>query len=228
MKLIIKLFTIASLTTTLFLSCEITSQPVEQTVERKWDLNALKNRAESNLDSSKWNHALLKQDIETYNKYAEVFEKYPLNNFPFPIADYDYAVYSNPFTIHIDSLIFKGIQIGEYEDPNSNDIITKLTLIVLTNNDKVEPETFVDSRNYPYLTAGGVFKLPQNEFKWVFSATPDGFSNLFFSMKLFDLRFGETVIIYPQKDNSFLYEQIDESPDNYSKFDDYIKRIKEK
>lgn len=127
----------------------------------------------------------------------------------------------------MDSLVFKGIQIGEYKDSNSDSLTTKLMLIVLTNNDTVEPESFVDSRNYPYLTAEGNFNLPQNEFKWIFSSTPDGFSNLFFSMKLFDLRFGETVMIYPQKDNSFLYEQIDESPNNYSKLEDYIKRIKE-
>lgn len=193
--------------------------------EQNWNVSKLKNRAMSNLDSSQWNQKLFKQDIETYNQYIGIFEQYPLNNFPFPVADYDYAVYSNPFTLETDSYIFKGIQVGEYKNTNSDSIITKLTLIVLTNDDQIEPETFIDSRNFPYLTAEGNFRVLKQNFEWVFQATPDGFSSLFFSMKLFDLRFGQTIIIYPQEDNSFLYEQIDDSPDNYPKFEEFTKMI---
>lgn len=215
------------LTSILVLSCKNSTLTKTINTKQIWSLKTLKNRSKENLNVDKWNKALLAQDLKTYNEYADIFEKYPLNNYPFPVADYDYAVYSNPFSIKIDDIIFKGIQIGEYNDSNSNKITTKLTLIVLTNNDNVEPESFVDSRNYPYLTAEGNFDLSGNKFKWVFSATPDGFSSLFFSMKFFDLRFGETIIIYPQKDNSFFYEQIDESPNKYVKFEDYIKKVKE-
>src|SRR5574343_105686 len=116
---------------------------------------------------------------------------------------------------------------GEYLTPESDTVITKLALIVLTNDNSVEPESFIDSRNFPYLTAEGNFPLPQQNFEWVFQATPDGFSSLFFSMKLFDLRFGETIVIYPQKDNSFFYQQVNESPNNYATFTDYTDKIKE-
>ena len=44
-------------------------------------------------------------------------------------------------------------------------------------------------------------------------------------MKLFDLRFGETIIIYPQIDKTFLYDQIKDSPNNYKNFEDYKKDI---
>src|SRR5690606_3671828 len=87
--------------------------------EQNWDLSKLKERAIVNLDSSQWNQKLFQQDIESQSKYSEIFEQYPLNNYPFPVADYDYAVYSNPFTIKSDSLIFKGIQVGEYTNPDS-------------------------------------------------------------------------------------------------------------
>lgn len=194
-------------------------------IDQDWTIDQLKNRAEANLDSSQWNRNLLKQDIQTHASYSEVFEVYPLNNYPFPVADYDYAVYSNPFTLKADSVIFKGVQVGEYKNPDSDSIVTKLTLIVLTNDDKVEPEIFVSSRNFPYLTAEGNFLLAKQNFKWAFQAAPDGFSSLFFSMKLFDLRFGQTIIIYPQKDNSFVYIQLNESPDNYSKFEDFTEKI---
>lgn len=95
----------------------------------------------------------------------------------------------------------------------------------MTNDKDAEETTLVDSRNYPYLTAQGIFKVVNNEFDWVFSASPDGFSTLILNMKLFDLRFGETIIIYPQTDQSFFYEQITDSPNNYESFEDFQKSI---
>ena len=59
----------------------------------------------------------------------------------------------------------------------------------------------------------------------MFTASPDGFSTLLLNMKLFDLRFGETVIIYTQSDKSFLYKQIKDSPNNYGNFDDFKKSV---
>ncbi|MEZ4981009.1 MAG: hypothetical protein R2769_05370 [Saprospiraceae bacterium] len=44
-------------------------------------------------------------------------------------------------------------------------------------------------------------------------------------MKLFDLRFGETIMIFPQKDQSFHYLQMNESPDNYNSIDAFIKSV---
>ncbi|CAM1342287.1 hypothetical protein [Tenacibaculum aestuarii] len=193
--------------------------------ERKWDIEKLNNRAVQHLDTTKWDIKLFNQDIETYNKYSEIFQSYPLNKSPFPVAEYNYAVSSIPFSIEKDSTVFKGVRVGEYENPESEKIIDKLTLLILTNNKDAEETTLVDSRNYPYLTAQGIFKVINNEFDWVFSASPDGFSTLLINMKLFDLRFGETIIIYPQINKSFLYEQIKDSPNNYGNFEDFKKSI---
>lgn len=193
--------------------------------EQKWDFEKLNNRAAQHLDTTKWDIKLFNQDIETYNKYSEIFQSYPLNKSPFPVAEYDYAVSSIPFSIKMDSSFFKGVRIGEYENPESEKIIDKLTLLILSNDKDAKQTTLVDSRNYPYLTAQGIFKVLNNEFDWVFSASPDGFSTLLINMKLFDLRFGETIIIYPQTDKSFFYEQIKDSPNNYENFEDFKKSI---
>lgn len=212
----------------LFHSCQETEKSNTVTQideEKKWDIENLHHRANQHLDSNKWDIKLFNQDIETYNKYAEIFQSYPLNKSPFPVAEYDYAVSSIPFSIEIDSTVFKGVRIGEYETPESEKTIDKLTLLILTNDKDSEEATFVDSRNYPYLTAQGIFKVINNEFDWVFSASPDGFSTLLLNMKLFDLRFGETILIYPQTDKSFLYEQIKDSPNNYENFEDFKKSI---
>ncbi len=197
----------------------------KNTEVNKWGIEKLGIRANQHLDNTKWDLELLNQDIEIYNKYSEIFQSYPLNKSPFPVAEYDYAVSSIPFVIEFDSVVFKGVRIGEYENPESEKIIDKLTLLILTNDKDSEESTLVDSRNYPYLTAQGIFEAKNIEFDWVFSSSPDGFSTLILNMKLFDLRFGETIIIYPQKDKSFFYEQIKDSPNNYGNFEEFKKKI---
>lgn len=212
----------------LFFSCQERKKPDSLSENKKknhWNIEKLSNRAIQQLDSTKWDLKLFNQDIETYHKYSEIFKSYPLNKSPFPVAEYDYAVSSIPFTIENRGFIFKGVRIGEYENPESEKISDKLTLLILTNDKDSEGNTLVDSRNYPYLTAQGTFEAKNNEFDWVFSASPDGFSTLILNMKLFDLRFGETIIIYPQKDKSFFYEQIKDSPNNYGDFEEFKKKI---
>lgn len=210
------------------LSCqqEVKSpQPVENSEEKIWNLEKLEIEALRQLDSTQWDRELLTHDIQTYHEYADVFRAYPLNKSPFPVALYDYAVSSEPFTIEHGGKILKGVCIGEYENPNSEKVINKLTLIVLTNDANAEENTLVDSRNFPYLTAQGIFTVKNNTLDWVFSASPDGYSTLMVNMKLFDLRFGETVVIYPQSDQSFRYHQIKESPNNYEDFTDFKNAI---
>lgn len=187
--------------------------------------DSLKERALQNVDSSKWDMELYQQDIETYGKLSGIFDGFPLTKSPFPVAFYDYAVSSDPLNIEIGEHVFKGVRIGEFEDPDSDKVIDKVTLLILTKNKDVDDNVLVESRNYPYLTAQGTFYEPDTNFDWVFAASPDNFSILMINMKLFDLRFGETVIIYPQNDMSFLYDQIDDSPNNYSDFEDFKKAI---
>lgn len=225
----IKKLHILLIVSTLFSSClnSENSEWVEHSSENQhWDPTELGTRAANHLDSVHWDRALFDQDIATYAKYQDFFQAYPLNKSPFPVAEYDYAVSSIPFIIEIDSFVFKGVRIGEYANPESEKIIDKLTLMVLTNDKEAEETTLVESRNFPYLTAQGTFQVVNNEFDWVFSASPDGYSTLLINMKLFDLRFGETILIYPQKDKSFLYLQIKDSPNNYQKFEDFKSAIK--
>ncbi len=208
----------------LVISCQKTDQAATVSKDQ-WTIDKLRDRAAMQLDSSKYNNALFEQDIETYQQYAEVFNRFPLNKSPFPVAEYDYAVASTPFTIVSQHAIYKGVRIGAYENPESETILDKLTLIILTNDSTANENTLVESRNYPYLTAQGTFEVANNELDWVFSASPDGYAFVMINMKLFDLRFGETIIIYPRTDTSFVYEQLNDSPNHYQHFDDYKKQI---
>jgi hypothetical protein len=218
---------------TLALSCTLSagqavgqSQTLEETPKTtEWEIESLDKWAFAQLDSAQWDRELFAQDIQTYDQYREVFQSYPLNKSPFPVALYDYAVSSVPFTLEADGTLFKGVCIGEYENPESEKVIDRLTLLVLTNDAEAEENTLVDSRNYPYLTAQGIFTVKNNTLDWVFSASPDGFSTLMVNMKLFDLRFGETIVIYPQSDQSFFYHQLKDSPNNYPDFEAFKQAI---
>lgn len=194
---------------------------VESTQEdtTEWSLTQLEDRARQQLNQSAWDTALFRQDIATYEAFGEYFRIYPLNKSPFPVATYDFAVYSEPFTQLTDSINYTGVRIGEYESMDSEEKINKLNLLIASKEDGVVENTFVDSRNYPYLTAQGVFSHPETQFDWVFSSSPDGYAMLMVNMKLFDLRFGNTVVIYPQKNGAFYYKQTDKSPDEKGFYD---------
>ena len=216
--------TLILITIVSFFAC----QPEKQTLNSKdqsWSIEKLKEISERHLDSSNWDHELYHQDIATYQKYPEILKSYPLNKSPFPVATYDYAVSSAPFDFEINDFIFKGISIGEFISPDSDTIRNKLCLVVLTNDHDAEESSLVESRNYPYLTAQGYFKFKNHQYDWVFASSPDGYSTLLLNMKLFDLRFGETIMIFPQKDQSFHYLQMNESPDNYNSIDAFTKSV---
>jgi hypothetical protein len=72
----------------------------------------------------------------------------------------------------------------------------------------------------------GVVKL-NNVYDYVGIKSPEGTGYLLVNLKSFDLRFGQTVIIFPAKDNSFYYLQSTEKPISNDKFDDYILKLKQ-
>ncbi|RFC55534.1 hypothetical protein [Brumimicrobium aurantiacum] len=192
-----------------------------------WSKEALEVRANQHIDSSQWDKEMYQQDLDVYAQFNEVLNSYPLNKSPFPVAKYDYAVSSLPFTIESEKGNFKGVRIGEVVNENSEDVKVRLTLMVLTKDQNATENTVVESRNYPYLTAQGIITCYENTFDWVFSASPEDYAHLLVNMKLFDLRFGETIIIYPQENNAFYYDQIKDSPNNYDDFEMFKKKVLE-
>lgn len=202
-------------------ACNSDPKPNTETDSNPWNLEKLAKRAILNQDSALWDRQLFNQDIETYQKYSEVFKAYPLNKSPFPVAEYDYAVYSIPIEFDSEQGRYKGVRIGAYKDSLMEETEDKLCLLIRCSDSTAEENSLVESRNYPYLTAQGMFQCEQHEFDWVFAASPDGYSMLLLNMKHFDLRFGETIIIYPQEESSFTYRQIKDNPNNYADLKDF-------
>lgn len=66
----------------------------------------------------------------------------------------------------------------------------------------------------------------QDIYDFVGIKTPDNGGYLMVSLKSFDLRFGQTIIIFPNDDNSFFYLQLDEKPSTGEDFNIYLNRLK--
>lgn len=214
-----------------FISCNSNKTKAIHPDEKKEstnDYDLLNTRFLHNQDSNFWDKQLLKQDLESFHKFKEAFEFYPILKSPFPVTQYDFAVSSQPFSGKINDYYYSGVNIGEYLNTNSDSIKTRLTLVVLSKTEIAKESTLVESRNYPYLTAQGFFTLINTKFDWVFNSSPDGYSTLNLNMKLFDLRFGQTILIYPQKNQAFFYEQLIKSPQNLDSMTTFLNELEYK
>lgn len=212
----LKLWLLGSLS--LLCACS-TSEPPQSNQKETALLQGLEKRAADNLNSETWNLERFQEDKKMYAQYKEAFSVYPLNCSPFPVAEYEYAVASMPFSIQDSTKTLKGICVGEFATVDSEEPQYGLTIVVVAQNETYSEDVFVQSRNYPYLTAQGIFASQKHHFDWVYAKSPDGFSFCFVNMKLFDLRFGETIVLFPEAEGAFSYQQIRQNPHQYKSLD---------
>lgn len=189
-------------------------------------LDSLKIKALNNQEPEKWNNELFEND----KKWLKEKKSEPLKSLAFPVEKYDYYVFNTPFNFTIGNDNFSGITFGENTGGKENKFILKaeLTLIFYTRDKQMQLNGDVSSRNYPYLTIQGQAEII-NQFDYVGIKSPENSGYLIVNLKSFDLRFGETVIIFPNKDNSFYYLQLEEKPgvdENTGKFIERIKKDK--
>lgn len=187
-----------------------------------WTLGKLKQRSIDNQNPEKWNQELLRRDVDNQNK--NVYADLPITKTAFPVADYDYYLTSNPFTISTDEYFVSGISVGENTEEGKK--YYHFSIFILSDKNAVRNDSdLVVSRNYPYFTAEGFFEINKKRFDWLTAASPDGFSMAFVNMKLFDLRFGKTVFIVPQQDGSFQYLQLEIDANKYSDLELFKKEV---
>lgn len=156
-----------------------------------------------------WDLKMLEQDIETYKKYKQELACYPLTLSAFPVKEYEYAVHSQSAPFNLNGHTYIKISIGDYPNFNSDSTRIAGSLIFQVDSLSTNENTFVQSRNWPYLTAQGTFMIDKLPFDWVFIATPDHTAYFMINMKLFDLKDGKDIYIFPNKDGSFTYSQKD-------------------
>lgn len=186
-------------------------------------IDSLKTKAKNNQIPEKWNRKLFDYDKERLKN--EKLE--PLTHSAFPVSDYEYSVFNSPFNFKIADSHFSGISFGENTGGKENKMIFKheITLIFYTGNKDYQLNGYVGSRNAPYLTVQGQANL-DNLYEYIGIKSPDDTGFLIVNLKSFDLRFGQTIIIFPNKNNSFYYLQLNEEPSIGQKMEDFVSKIK--
>jgi hypothetical protein len=187
-------------------------------------LDTLESKAKNNQIPDKWNVKL----FDFFKKEIENAEPKPMHNSAFPVEKYDYSVFSNPFDFQVNEHIFSGISFGENIGDKTGkqfDFKYEVTLIFYTGSKTYPIDHNVSSRNYPYLTMQGTVKL-NNIYDFVGVKSPDNSGFILVNLKSFDLRFGQTIIIFPNSDNSFHYLQFKENPKSNDDFDSFLNRVK--
>jgi hypothetical protein len=186
-------------------------------------IDSLKLKAENNQNPNKWNVELFKKELE----WSKNNKSKPLKVLAFPVEKYDFYAFTNPFNFKIGQVNFSGISFGENVAGNQGKMKLRhdLTLVFYTKDSIVNVGGDVSSRNYPYLTVQGSLKL--NEiYGYVGVKNPDENGFLMVSTKSFDLKYGRTIIIFPNNNNSFYYLQLEEKVALNENFDSFINRLK--
>jgi hypothetical protein len=186
-------------------------------------INNLETKAQHNQIPEKWNMELFNND----KKWLKDSNSKPMNSLAFPVEKYEYYVFNNPFNFQVDKSHFSGISFGENVGGKDDKFIFKheLTLIFYTKEKDYQINGDVSSRNFPYLTIQGQLKL-NNVYDFIGVKSPEESGYLIVNLKSFDLRFGQTIIIFPNKDNSFYYLQSNEKPKTEEEFNEYLTRLK--
>lgn len=186
-------------------------------------IDSLRVKSINNQNPDKWNTELFEND----KKWLLNSKSKPMQSLAFPVETYDYYVFSKPFNFQINEAHFSGISFGENTGGKENKFIFKheLTLIFYTEDLDHQINGDVSSRNFPYLTIQGQLQL-NDIYDFIGVKSPDNSGYLIVNLKSFDLRFGQTILIFPNKDNSFYYLQSKEKPMEGEKFEEYLIRIK--
>ena len=185
-------------------------------------MDSLRVKALNNQDPLKWNATLLERDKANWTGQTTA----PLQRVPFPVEDYDFYVFSKPFYLDFNGGNFSCISFGSKQQNKDSTLSPRYetTLMFFTGAERPIIESDINSRNFPYLTFQGTLDIGI-PYEFVGVVSPDSTGFMILSMKTFDLRFGRTIVIYPNPDKTFYYQQFDDIPRSEADFGSYIKRI---
>ncbi|NER11761.1 hypothetical protein [Muriicola jejuensis] len=179
----------------------------------------LKQKAINNQDPSKWNMEMFEADRSESTEFNG-----PMPLTAYPVESYKFNVASSIIKFKIGEHHFTGISFGEnVPDAEGNYSPNyKANVIFYTGNAYESLPNLVNSRNAPYLTFQG--SMGNSKFLGLYS--PDGSGYVFVNMKLFDLRFGKTVIIFQKENEWFYYLQTEDKLESADQKDSFIDKIK--
>jgi hypothetical protein len=194
-------------------------------------------------DSTKWDMEILERDLKDYTVSGS-----PFTLGVFPVPDYDlvgkgsFTGLGNLWCLGIDgsekrignkTILYYGFfvknsdvnkqYIGNRKDEVFFQIIV-LTDFIDTVNYK-HTSSLISSRNHPDYIGEGYFKTKENKIDFAAFITADRTTFAIVNMRLFNLKYGKTILIAPQKDNSLRSMQINSPELSSDDIDNYTDEL---
>lgn len=189
-----------------------------------WSYSDRLSYYENYQDSSSWDLELLKEELEDY-KDSTWPTKPAISDYPSPVPKYDWgycALYN--LKLEIAGKFLKGACVTNAKDKyrmisdSTDKFIVKFNILCLTDfMDSKESAKSAISRNYPHYMSTGKQKTKQGDIDWVQMDMADGRNFAIINQRYFDLEFGRTIVVIPQKDGSLRFLQLDASIEYFPK-----------
>jgi hypothetical protein len=169
------------------------------------------------LDSSLWNSEYLDMDVEVREKFPWP-TKAALEGIPSPVPQYpnDFGGAVMVPNLKIGNRDIKGTivawgksDVNRHLFPNdTDDLLIYLNIFILTDTPKIENgKNAIVSRNWPHILSTGKQKTSIGNVDWVHVAFANDDNYAFISQRIFDLKFGNTIFVAPQKDGTLRFLQ---------------------
>jgi len=219
----------------LCISCSRTKSVTKPVLKSEylWTYEDARLYNKNQFDTSQWDMDLLQEEI-SWEK-PDWPTQSPIEHLPFPVAKYraGYASKSISLSIQDKKIVGTTFATGTYNkylegiyDPEKQENFIFFNILILTNlPDWENASNGIYSRNYPHHTCQGRQKTSIGSVDWLAMhlATNEKFAVV--SMKYFNLAFGQTILVAPQKDGSVRFKQIMLPNVSISYIDKYVKEL---
>jgi len=184
-------------------------------------------------DTAKWDMDLLQEEIAW--EMDDWPTQSPIEHLPFPVAKYRAGYASKSISLSIQDKKKEGTTFatGTYNkylegiyDPEKQENFIFFNILILTDlPDWENASNGVYSRNYPHHTCQGRQKTSVGSVDWLAMhlATNEKFAVV--NMKYFNLAFGQTILVAPQKNGSVRFKQIMLPNVSTFQIDKYVKEL---
>jgi len=212
----------------------------EPTINGVWTDSVATQHFENRSDSLTWDMEMFKRDVA--DEQSGFLPPLPIKVGAFPVPDYD-LLGENSFkglisgggykVIKDKNLKFSAFSVKRNELNKSHLEKRKdevfFTIIILT--DTIDTKNYnlsgniISSRNHPDYVGEGFTKTKDNRVDYVAFKTVENKSYAIINMSLFDLNFGNAILVAPQKDKSFRFLQIDLGKSQMENLEDKIDNL---
>ncbi|MCF6296210.1 MAG: hypothetical protein L3J25_11060 [Flavobacteriaceae bacterium] len=203
-----------------------------------WMYEKAKEHYQNRNDSLKWDNELFLTDLE----YIDETSKNPMEFGVFPILKYNLlgensfkglGVSGNRAIIKNKNVVYKSFWVKQSElnkhrlsDKNS-EVFFNIVVLTDTLDLKNKPLSSVEviSRNHPNYIGQGMVKTKNSKIEFIAFTTVDNNSYAIVNMRLFNLKFGKTILIAPQVDKSFRSMQVEMPMIEFEELENYMTNL---